>query len=68
MTMTTQPFRLRILTMAALLAGTALVAGCSKPPETTTTKSETTSTVTPAPVQSSTTTTTINRSTSSPAP
>jgi len=50
---------LKILTAVTMLAGTALVAGCSSPdPVTRTTTTEQTTTVKPAPVTSTTTTTT----------
>jgi len=61
--MTTKTPFLRLLTVVTLLAGTALVAGCSSPaPITRTTTTEQTSTVTPPPVVSSTTTTTVQQS------
>jgi hypothetical protein len=59
--MTTTP-SLRFLTVAALLTGSVLLAGCSGPDRVSkTTTTEQTSTTTPPPVVSSTTTTTVKQ-------
>jgi len=55
--------RVRLLALAALLAGTVLMTGCgSSDSVTKTTTTEQTTTTTPRPVSSSTTTTTIEQS------
>jgi hypothetical protein len=55
-------FRLRILTVGALLAGTALVTACGSSDKVTkTTTTEQTTSTTPPPVVSSTTTTTTRQ-------
>ncbi len=61
MTNMTRSFRL--LTVAALLTGTALMAACGSPDKVskTTTTEQTTTTAMPPPVTSSTTTTTIQK-------
>jgi hypothetical protein len=57
--MTRSASYLRLLTIAALLAGTGLVSGCGSPdPTTSTTTTEQTTTAPAPPVTSSTTTTT----------
>lgn len=59
--MTSKTSYLRLLPVAALLAGTILVAGCSSDKVTKTTTTEQSTTTTPAPVVSSTTTTTVRQ-------
>jgi hypothetical protein len=61
--MTSTTPRLRLSTVAALFAGTILVAGCGSDPatKTTTTTTEQSTTTTPPPIVSSTTTTTVHQ-------
>jgi hypothetical protein len=61
--MTNMTSLLRLSALAALLAGTVLVAGCSSDKVTKTTTTEQSTTTTPPPVVSSTTTTTTVRQT-----
>jgi ABC-type uncharacterized transport system auxiliary subunit len=57
--MTNMTSPLRLFPLVALLAGTALLAGCGDRETKTTTTERTTTTAAPPPVTSSTTTTTI---------